>query len=201
LHLQSRQIIRSQGDRRSRGPHRHRGRQQLRVCQTLHHTPQDGRRVQGIQILRGWQMPQDRDSQQQYNVKNNHQQSTGLKSWPTFNTSPMVGRATKVALFLCPAHGGSAWRPAGNMLDRTDKQATWSFGRRFAKLLACSGKGGWRRTRKDRQASNLSGAQGWTRKNKQASKHRTSSFISLCLLAWASAKREPFTRPRGLVGN
>jgi len=147
LHLQSRQIIRSQGDWRSRDPYWHRTKQLVRVCQTLHNTPQAGRWFQGIQVLCRWQMPQDCDSQQQPNDRtNNHQHSTRLKLWLISNTLLWWKRvvlrscpffcASPIAVFLSPLDQGLFF-----YLDRTDKQAILSFGRRFAKLLACPREG------------------------------------------------------------
>lgn len=143
LHLQSKQIIRSQGDWRSRDPYRHRTKQLVRVCQTLHNTPQAGRWFQGIQVLCRWQMPQDCNSGPRYHDRSDHyQQSTGLKLWPISNTLLWWKRvvlrscpffcASPIAVFLSPLDQGLFF-----YLDRTDKQAIWSFGRRFAKLLAC----------------------------------------------------------------
>ena len=143
LHLQSKQIIRSQGDWRSRDPYRHRTKQLVRVCQTLHNTPQAGRWFERIQILCRWQMPQDCNSGPRYHDRSDHyQQSTGLKLWPISNTLLWWKRvvlrscpffcASPIAVFLSPLDQGLFF-----YLDRTDKQAILSFGRRFAKLLAC----------------------------------------------------------------
>ena len=90
------------------------------------------------------------------------------------------GRSSDLPLFLCLTYCYVSITPGcgpGLEKDRTDKQATWSFGRRFAKLLACQGKRGLPVRRKNRQASNGPWAAGLIRQKRQASYPINCSFV------------------------